>query len=264
VGNSDPCTEPVVSWSGAGKLGASVAVTTRHGGISTGPYRSLNLGLHVGDAPASVVENRRRAARSFGVPLDTFVFAEQVHGAAVTVVGPPDGGRGATSRDDAVAATDVLATAAPGLTLAILVADCLPIALVDAKARVLAVVHAGWRGTAAGAADAAVGAMRRLGARPETTVAFLGPAVHRDCYQVGDEVMGALCPDGPDPAVARPDGAGRWLVDLVEANRRRLVAAGLDPGHIVRAGTSTADPEYFSDRAARPCGRFSLLARLWP
>jgi YfiH family protein len=254
----------VVPWAGAADLGASVAVTTRHGGVSTGPYRSLNLGLHVGDAPASVGENRRRAARNFGVPLDTMVFADQVHSAAVTVVGADDGGRGATSLDDAVTATDVLATATPGLTLAILVADCLPIALVDAEARVLAAVHAGWRGTVAGAADAAVGAMRRLGARTEHTVAFLGPAVHRDRYQVGDEVVGALCPHGPDPAVARPDGSGHWLVDLVEANRRRLVAAGLDPSHIVCAGPSTADPEYFSDRAARPCGRFALLARLWP
>jgi polyphenol oxidase len=264
VGDSDACIEAVRAWSGAEQLGASVAVTTRHGGVSVGPYRSLNLGLHVGDVPDSVVENRRRAAHCFGVPLDTIVFAEQVHGAAVTVVGPGDGGRGATSLEDAAAATDVLATTTPGLTLAILVADCVPIALVDAEARVLAAVHAGWRGTVAGAVDAAVGAMRRLGAQPTRTVAFIGPAVHHDRYQVGDEVMRALCPDGPDPAVARPDGPGRWLVDLVEANRRRLASAGVDPGHIVRAGASTADPDYFSDRAARPCGRFALLARLLP
>jgi YfiH family protein len=264
AGERDACLDSVVPWRGAEQLGASVAVTTRHGGVSTGPYRSLNLGLHVGDDPASVLENRRRAAGRFGVGLDAVVFAEQVHGAAVTVVGNDDGGRGATSLEDAVAATDVLVTTSRGVTLAILVADCVPIALVDPEARVLAAAHAGWRGTAAGAADAAVGAMNRLGARAERTVAFLGPAVHPDRYQVGDEVAHALCPYGPDPAVARPDGPGHWLVDLTEANRRRLVAAGLDPGRIVCVGTSTADPGYFSDRAARPCGRFALLARLVP
>jgi polyphenol oxidase len=265
AGDGDACPEPaVVPWSGAEELGASVAVTTRHGGVSKGPYDSLNLGLHVGDVAASVVENRRRAVGRFGVPLHTVVFAEQVHGAAVTVVGPGDGGRGAASLDGSVAATDALVTTTPGVTLAILVADCVPIALVDAEARVLGAVHAGWRGTAAGAAEAALGAMCRLGAQPERTVAFLGPAVHPDRYQVGDEVVRALCPEGPDPAVARPDGSDRWLVDLVEANRRRLVAGGVEPGSIVRADTSTADLDYFSDRAARPCGRFALLARLGP
>ncbi len=192
------------------------------------------------------------------------VFAEQVHGAGVAVVGPEDGGRGTTSLEGAVAATDALVTATPGITLAILVADCVPMALLDPDVGVLAAVHAGWRGTAAGAADAALRAMSRLGARPERTVAFLGPAVHPDRYQVGDEVTDALCPDGTDPAVARPDGPGHWLIDLVAANRCRLVAAGLDPGRIVCAGASTADPDYFSDRAARPCGRFALLARLLP
>ncbi len=260
----DVCSEPVVPWPGAEEVGASVAVTTRHGGVSTGPYHSLNLGLHVGDDAASVVENRRRAAGSFGVHLGTVVFAEQVHGAAVTVVGPDDGGRGATALEGAVAATDILVTATPGVTLAILVADCVPIALVDAEARVLAAVHAGWRGTAAGAVDAALEAMGRLGACPERAVAFLGPAVHPDLYQVGDEVVQALCPGGPDPAVARTDGSGLWLVDLVEANTCRLLAAGVKRGRMARADTSTADLDYFSDRAARPCGRFALLARLQP
>ena len=112
--------------------------------------------------------------------------------------------------------------------------------------------------------EAALQAMVTLGAHPERTVAFLGPAVHPARYQVGDEVAEALCPDGPDPDVARPDGPGHWLVDLDSANRHRLVAAGLDPARILSTGASTADPEYFSDRAARPCGRFALLARLGP
>ncbi len=123
-----------------------MAITTRHGGVSAPPYDTLNLGLHVGDEPANVMRNRARAVAAFGVALDATVFARQVHGTAAASVGPEDGGRGAASENDAVDDTDILVTASPGITLAILVADCVPLALVDPAAHVLAAVHAGWRG----------------------------------------------------------------------------------------------------------------------
>ena len=91
-------------WPEAAELGAAVAVTTRHGGVSVSPYASLNLGLHVGDVPDRVIANRERAAGAFGVDLGALVFAQQVHGAGVTVVGAPDRGRGAHCLDEAVAA----------------------------------------------------------------------------------------------------------------------------------------------------------------
>ena len=158
------------------------------------------------------------------------VFARQVHGTAAALVGPEDRGRGTLSEDDAVADTDILVTAAPGVTLAILVADCVPLALVDPEAGVLAAVHAGWRGTAAGAVGHALHAMEDCGGRAGRVRAFLGPAVHPDRYQVSDEVQRALSeavrPAAPDAAVARPDGPGHWLVDLVAANRQQLLAGG--------------------------------------
>jgi polyphenol oxidase len=194
------------------------------------------------------------------------VFARQVHGTVATFVGPADRGRGTAAEDDAVPATDILMTTAPGVTLVILVADCLPIALVDPASRILAAVHAGWRGTAAGAVPAAVLAMERRGARPERLRAFLGPAVAADRYQVGAEVCRGLAravrPDTLDPAVTRPDSPGHWLVDLVAANRQQLLRSGLHPAHIGESGVTTADEALFSDRAQRPCGRFGLLARL--
>ena len=148
----------------------------------------------------------------------------------------------------------------------ILVADCVPIALVDPAARIIAAVHAGWRGTAAGAVTGALRAMEHGGARPERVMAFLGPAVRPDRYQVSDEVQAALAdavrPAALDPTVARLDGPGRWLVDLVAANRQQLLRCGLHPEHIVDSGATTADEAFFSDRAQRPCGRFALLARL--
>jgi YfiH family protein len=243
-----------------------VAVTTRHGGVSRPPYDTLNLGLHVGDDPEAVVANRTRAAASFGAALDDLVFARQVHGAAATHVTRAHAGRGTTTEEDALPGFDVLVTSAPDVTLVILVADCVPLALVDPAAHVLAAVHAGWRGTAAGAVGAALRAMSEHGARPERVVAFVGPAVAPERYQVGDEVRDALAagagPDGLHATVARPDGPGRWLVDLVAANRHQLLAAGVPPEHIFESGVTTDDPAFFSDRATRPCGRFGLFARL--
>jgi len=257
---------PLVRWDEAPDHGATVAVTTRHGGLSVAPYDTLNLGLHVGDQPGAVVGNRARAAAAFGVGLDTLVFARQVHGAAAALVGPDERGRGATSEGDAIPDTDILITTTRGITLVILVADCVPIALVDPEAGVLAAVHAGWRGTAAGAVGRALRAMEDRGARAPRVRAFLGPAVHPDRYQVSDEVRealsGAVGAGALDPAVARPDGAGHWLVDLIAANRQQLLVGGVGEDHIVDSGRSTADEAFFSDRLQRPCGRFALLARL--
>ncbi len=256
----------LVHWEQAAALGTAVAVTTRHGGVSQPPYGTLNLGLHVGDRPGDVAANRARAAAAFGVGLDTMVFARQVHGATAALVGPEDRGRGTVSEDDAVPDADILVTVSPGVTLVIMVADCLPLALVDPEARVLAAVHAGWRGTAAGAVAVALDAMLGRGARTERVIAFLGPAVDAARYQVSDEVHHALShaahPAPLDPAVARPDGPGHWLVDLPAANRRQLLDRGIRAEHIVECGASTGDDAFFSDRAERPCGRFALLARL--
>ena len=263
----DPPAVPLLRWDhqGAGH-GAVVAVTTRHGGSSVTPYDSLNLGLHVGDDPGTVVDNRARAAAAFGVALDAMVFAHQVHGADAALVGPHDRGRGTVSEGDAVPDADVLVTVSPGVTLAILVADCVPLALVDSEAGVLAAVHAGWRGTSAGAVGHAIRAMTDRGADVGRVRAFLGPAVHPDRYQVSEEVVQALSdavrPSVLDPAVARPDGPGHWLVDLVAANRQQLVASGVESGHITDSGATTSDEAFFSDRMQRPCGRFALLARL--
>jgi hypothetical protein len=260
---------PAVSllrWDRARHHGADVAVTSRHGGTSAPPYDSLNLGLHVGDDPAAVVDNRVRAAAAIGVALDEVVFARQVHGAGAALVGPDDRGRGTRSDTDAIQDTDILVTTSDRVTLAILVADCLPVALVDADAGVLAMVHAGWRGTAAGAVGHAIAAMGDYGADPGRLHAFLGPAVHPDRYQVSVEVLlglaDAVRPAALQATVARPNGPGHWLVDLVAANRQQLVAGGVRDEHIVSSGATTADASFFSDRAQRPCGRFALFARL--
>jgi hypothetical protein len=263
---ADPTAVSLVHWDEAAECGAVVAVTTRHGGVSEAPYGTLNLGLHVGDRPGDVVTNRTRAATAFGVGLRDMVFAGQVHGATAALAGPGDRGRGTKSQHDAVPDADILMTTSPGVTLVMLVADCVPIALFDPTTRIIAAVHAGWRGTAAGVVARALRAMEHGGARPDRVMAFLGPAVHPDRYQVSDDVLAALSdavrPAALDGAVARPDGPGHWLIDLVAANRQQLLRGGVRPEHIAVCGATTADEAFFSDRAERPCGRFALLARL--
>jgi hypothetical protein len=259
-----PTAPPTVAWATFAGLPLDAVVTTRDGGVSGGPYASLNLGLTVGDDPDLVAENRRRAAASLGLDLADCLFAHQVHGRAVAVVGDADRGRGTTTLDDAPAC-DALVTATPGLGLAALAADCVPLVLYDPGAHVLGVAHAGWRGTAARVVEAAVEAMAGLGAVPGRLVAGIGPAVPADRYQVGDEVAEAIrsgLGDAAGPVLA-PDGPGRWRVDLVAANRAVLAGAGVAPERIDPwpGGTGPGTP-FFSDRAERPCGRFAVLARL--
>jgi hypothetical protein len=245
-----------------------VAVSTRHGGVSEGPYESLNLGLHVGDDDDRVVANRQRVVADFGGDPQTTVYAQQVHGAGISLVNQGLGGRGFHSVEDALPDTDVLVATDGGITLCILVADCLPVALIDPEARVLAVVHAGWRGTAAGVVRHAVAAMCEQGGQPERIVAYFGPAVAPSDYQVDEVVVRGLveaaAPHPLDPAAASPDGDGHWLVDLPAANRQQLALVGLEPDCIIDCGATTANADYFSDRAQRPCGRFAMMARLSP
>lgn len=253
----------VLAWPWLGDLGVDAVVTTRECGVSKGPYRALNLGLHVGDDPDAVAENRRRAASALGAALDDLVFSNQVHGTNATVVGRDEAGRGARDTSDAIGSSDALVTAEPGPVLVTLVADCSPVLLVDPQARVLATVHAGWRGAVAGAVRAAVDAMSALGARPERTVAVIGPTVSPKVYVVGPEVGSAAMAAFGVRAdeVLWPHG-DRWRFDVAGANRLALQAAGVAEDRIATSPFASDDGPFFSDRTARPCGRFGLLARL--
>jgi len=260
----------LLTWAALDVSGADAVVTARTGGVSSGPYESLNLSFSVGDDPGCVLENRHRLATAFGADLGDFVFARQVHGDRARVVTESGRGSGAFRLDDAIDGIDALVTASPEVVLAILTADCVPIVLHDPVAGVLACVHAGWRGTVAGVTAAAVAAMRGLGTRPSDVVAGIGPAIGADRYQVGPDVHEAVSRSfGPAaPAFLRPDPSapGRWLLDLPSANRHALREAGV-PGpqiHTTDLVTGPASGHFFSDRTARPCGRLALVARLRP
>jgi YfiH family protein len=258
----------ILSWPALDALDVDVMVTTRQGGVSSGPYATLNLGLHVGDAPADVIENRHRVAAALGADLGNFVFCEQAHGREVQIVSDSDRGRGAMRREDAIQQADALITSDPGTVLVVMVADCVPVVLYDPAAHVLACVHAGWRGTVARVTEAARAAMRSLGSRPENVLAGVGPAIAADSYQVGEEVAAEArkCFGGEADGIVQPDGTGRWLFNLWAANHRILRESGVPDTQIHVAALPTgADPGlFFSDRQMRPCGRFAAIARLKP
>ena len=197
------------------------------------------------------------------------VFCNQAHGREVHIVTAGDRGRGSLTLDEAIASTDALVTAEPGIVLVVMVADCVPIVLYDPVAQVLACVHAGWRGTVARVSEAAVAAMRTLGTHPEDILASIGPAIAPSRYQVGSDVLDAAqeCFGERCGEVMHPDGTGKWLFDLWTANQIVLRDAGVQDANVQLAAipTGSAGPGlFFSDREVRPCGRFAAIARLRP
>jgi YfiH family protein len=212
---------------------ASVVFTTRRGGSSRGPYASLNLGRLTGDHPEAVAQNRAALERELGVRL---VHGRQVHGAEVHVV---DSAPDASARPEEA---DGQATAQRGFGLMVLVADCLPIALAGQGA--VAMLHAGWRGLAAGVVSQGVRAVRELGADGELS-AVIGPGAGPCCYEVSEEVHRAF---GPNGMHAR---RGRHL-DLKAIARAQLARAGVGDVHDVGLCTICADPSLlFSHRRDR-------------
>ena len=249
--------------------GVTAVVSTRHGGVSTGPYGSLNLGGHVGDDPAAVAENRRRLAAALGVPRLT--FADQRHTARVAVVSAALAGRGhdgAADAADAFPATDALVTDVPGTALAILVADCAPVVLYDPVRRAAGVAHSGRAGTIKGIVPETVKALTAtFGSDPGDLLAGIGPAIGAASYEIGAaevaEVMAGFGTAGAARLLS-PTRPGHAAFDLAAAIRGQLRAAGVPAGNVHDMATDTrgATDTFFSDRAARPCGRFAAIAVL--
>lgn len=250
------------------RAGLRAGFTDRAGGASAGPYESLNLGLHVGDDEAAVLESRARVAAGMGVAADDFVYPRQVHGDHVHSVTDADRGLGARSWDEGAIEADALITDRPGIALAVLVADCAPIILFDPDTPAIGVVHAGWKGTVAGIASKAVGEMQRLyGSRPETMRAVIGPAIAVASFSIREDVAVHFRNRFPDPIlVTDPDGTCR--ADLRAANVFELTeVAGLLPGHVdttTFAIDTFTSPNHFSHRRAHPTGRFGAFAVLSP
>lgn len=226
-------------------------VTTREGGASAPPYDSFNLADHVGDDPAAVSANRDRLSGELGLP--TVAWMEQVHGRTVTVV---DG-----SEPGPAEATDALVTAEPGVAVAVLVADCVPVLLGDAEAGVVAAVHAGRVGARVGVLPATLRAMTEAGAEPGRIEALLGPAVCGECYEVPTEMARDV--EEHVPGSLSRTRKGTTGLDLRAGLWRQLAEAGV--GRIgVDPRCTAEESSLFSYRRDGQCGRIAALTWVEP
>ncbi|MDX3074240.1 peptidoglycan editing factor PgeF [Streptomyces sp. MI02-7b] len=231
--------------------GAHFAFTDRWGGVSAAPYDSLNLGGAVGDDPAAVLSNRGLAARELGLDPAHVVWMKQVHGNDVAVVAAP-------WDEHRVPEVDAIVTTRPGLALAVLVADCVPVLLADTEAGVVAAAHAGRPGLVAGVVPAAVEAMVGLGARPERITAVTGPSVCGACYEVPEQMREDVASAVPEARATTSWGTPS--VDVAAGVHAQLVRLGVPAGEKSHICTMESG-DHFSYRRERTTGR--LAGYVW-
>jgi YfiH family protein len=238
--------------------GLQNSITTRDGGVSQGEYSSLNLAYHVGDDVQAVNTNRRLLANELGYDARQLVAAQQVHGAHAEVVTQEYSGCGALDWDSAIPDCDALIVAEPNIPVLIQVADCAPILLVEPEQKVLAVVHAGWRGAVAGICSKTLSKMQSaLGCDPQKVLCGIGPSLCAQCFEVGEEVAA----QSPESAVV--GGYEKPHLDLRAIIRSDLESAGVLSENIEvmndcpRCNVQT----FFSHRRQKgKAGRFGLVA----
>lgn len=224
--------------------GVRHAFFTRQGGVSEGIYAGLNVGQGSSDAAEAVVENRRRAAAHFGLPLAALSTCYQIHSAEALAADQPWG--------DARPQADGVVTATPGVLCGALAADCAPILFADPKAGVVAAAHAGWKGALTGIAEATVQAMQARGATPRNIVAVVGPCIAQTSYEVGLEFL--------DRFLAVDPANGRFFAPGVSAEKRqfdlpafvlsRIESSGVEACAWIGADTCADEARFYSNRRA--------------
>jgi len=248
--------------------GVRALSTWRTGGVSEGPYASLNLGDHVGDAPQAVAENRRRLRFAAGLPAEP-IWLRQVHGIGVADLDhAPRNARNARNAGEVGEAgcageagqrpgQDAAFTRRADRICAILTADCLPILLAARDGSAVAAVHAGWRGLAGGVIGATVAA---LGLPPGELIAWLGPCIGPERYEVGAEVRAALLARQPDASLAfTANTSGRFRTDLVRIAKIQLAGLAVAAVHSADQCTHSDRARYFSHRRDAQTGRQATL-----
>ena len=243
---------PVVA--GADWPGVRYFCTTRAGGVGTAPHDTLNLGMRADDRPEAVAENRRRVRAV--LPQEP-LWLRQVHGAGVVDADAPG--------VPVEPAADASVTIRQNRVLAILVADCLPVVMSDERGSVLGVAHAGWRGLAGGVLENTLHAMQAKQPDASGWRAWVGPGIGASVFEVGEDVLQAFAPDGPQALALfapRPGVPGKWLADLAALARLRLRRAGVAQPELSGLCTVSDAKRFFSYRRDRVTGRMALLAWL--
>ncbi len=232
------------------------AFSTRPGGVSAMPANDLNLAFNE-DAAANVEENRRLFLRAAGLPSWPIVTARQTHSADVIEV---------PAAAQAEREADALFTRSPEALLAVKTADCVPILVGDPATGFSCGIHSGWRGAAANVIGAAIDALEKAGAHPDSMLAAIGPSACAKCFEVGPEVVEKFSAMGFEGAVVPMNGGSH--LDLEDVCSKQLEAAGLRPSNVHRSGRCTIheEPLFFSHRRegklGRPVGRMiSVIGR---
>ena len=213
------------------------------GGVSEGVYASLNAGQGSADDAAAVAENRRRIAATLSA--DALVSCYQVHGCDVARIDTPPAER---------PQADAMVTCTPGLALAILTADCVPVLFADPDAGIVGAAHAGWKGALAGVTDSCIEAMIALGARPAGIRCAIGPAIQQASYEVGPEFRDRFLQAGENARFFAPGQADRWQFDLTGYVAGRLDRAGLGRVDMIGDDTCAMPARYFSNRRRNHLG----------
>jgi YfiH family protein len=233
----------IPDWPAPGRVRA--LQTSRKGGISVGPYASLNLGGHVGDAPQAVAHNRALLQALLpGEPM----WLNQVHGTVVVEA----------SQVSCLPPADASITSQPGAVCVVLTADCLPVLLCDQRGRVVGAAHAGWRGLCEGVIEQTVAAMR---VPPQSLLAWLGPSIGRHQFEVGEEVRAAFLARQPESLTAFTPGtiSGKYYADLCQLARLRLHALGITHIYGGEFCTCTDQDRFFSYRRDGATGRMGTF-----
>ncbi|HQT40198.1 MAG TPA: peptidoglycan editing factor PgeF [Acidocella sp.] len=212
---------------------------TRRGGVSNGPYASLNCSLSGADALTNVLQNRKLVAQTIGIAPENLLGVKQIHGTGVitaTTAWPIGHGGEA----------DALVTATPGLAIGIVTADCTPVLFSDTQGSVIGAAHAGWRGAVSGVLEATIAAMQKLGA--QTIVAAIGPCIHQRSYEVAADLRDAVLAHNPSAAKFFADGRpDHWQFDLPGYCAARLHSVGVTT-EILPHDTCADEINFFSHR----------------
>ena len=215
------------------------AESTRHGGVSTGHYASLNLGGSQ-DSPENILQNNLIFFGALGIPFETVAKAHQVHGTDIVTV----------TKADRFEGFDALVTNVRGIQLAVTVADCTPILIYDPEKGAVAAIHAGWRGTVGRIVEKTLATMQaNYGTRPADCFGYVGTCIDECSFEVGDDVSRHFAA----AYKRRDESAGKFFVDLKTSNRDQLVVGGLKPENIEVSPYSTVlhNHNYFSHRAEK-------------
>lgn len=219
----------------------SAGFSGRGGGVSAAPWDSMNIGLHVGDAAADVIANRKRLTAEIGWPFEAWTCAEQVHGNRVMQVTALERGNGREELEDAIKGCDAIMTNVPGVLLASFYADCVPLYFYAPETGAVALAHAGWRGSVEKIAEETVQAMERAyGVKPEELLTAIGPSIGSCCYEVDGLVIAEVERVIQDLELDKAEAGacmqlkpnGKAQLNLKEINRQIMIKAGILPSRI--------------------------------